>query len=284
MNLRTKRAAVVVTTYNNPRALALCLESYLNQSSDQFDIFIADDGSTAETKVLIELFKPRFAGIVEHVWHPDQGYQKAKINNEVFRILKTQIKKYPVIICVDHDTIAHRKFVEDHLKAHQESNRMIFMGRRIDLSPSLSIGLDPGQIKNFQKGLSLELMRSAFMGETRNAFRALRIESKWLRDLIGRESVQDLLGSNFSISTSLMIEVNGYDEDFQSYWGEDGDLFIRVRNSGALVRGSKSVAIQYHIYHQPLEPKAEHVERYQKGLSDTSRKKCANGIEKLNLN
>jgi predicted glycosyltransferase involved in capsule biosynthesis len=90
--------------------------------------------------------------------------------------------------------------------------------------------------------------------------------------------VPDLLGSNFSISTKLLHEVNGYNEDFQAYWGEDGDLFVRVRNAGALIRGRKNFAVQFHLDHPRLEPKAEYQERYQALLKDRSYVRCLNGI------
>ena len=51
--IRKKNIAVVITTYNNPKSLELCLLSFQNQTYQNFEIFIADDGSKDETRDLI---------------------------------------------------------------------------------------------------------------------------------------------------------------------------------------------------------------------------------------
>jgi hypothetical protein len=92
--------------------------------------------------------------------------------------------------------------------------------------------------------------------------------------------VRDLIGSNFSISSETLYRVNGYDENFKEYWGEDGDLFIRVRNSGATIAGSKALAIQYHLDHKRPEIRAGAVEAYEAALKRTDLISCRDGIEK----
>ena len=46
--------AVIVTTYNRPDALAAVLDSYLAQDDREFELIIADDGSTEVTSEVIE--------------------------------------------------------------------------------------------------------------------------------------------------------------------------------------------------------------------------------------
>ena len=43
------RAAVVVTTYNNPKYLGICLKSFSNQTCRDFDIFHFDPACAAST-------------------------------------------------------------------------------------------------------------------------------------------------------------------------------------------------------------------------------------------
>ena len=47
---------LIISTYNWADALNVCLLSVINQSIMPDEIIIADDGSTNETKVLIENF------------------------------------------------------------------------------------------------------------------------------------------------------------------------------------------------------------------------------------
>lgn len=276
---KTKRAALVITTYNEPNPLGLCLLSLSVQTSSDFDIYIADDGSSDETRHKIESMRRFFSGItVQHVWHPDSGYTKPKINNEVFR----QLADYPVTICIDGDTFVHPRFVEDHIRQHGVERRLLFMGRRVDLGPEITRTVNDGNVLDIARGLSLPLFLSGLKRDTPTAFRALRIESPTLRRIFGRDDVPDLLGSNFSISTALLYEVNGYDETSTAYWGEDGDLYIRVRNSGAVICGSKSLAIQYHLHHPRRVPSPENQAIYRERLRDRTYVRCRDGIVKGN--
>ena len=111
--------------------------------------------------------------------------------------------------------------------------------------------------------------------------RSVRVDGpRWWVHLLRRDRVSDLLGSNYSVSTRLMLQVNGYNEDFKSYWGEDGDLFVRIRNCGVRMFGRMGYAIQWHLYHKRLEETPEHVANYQALLKNTEYKVCENGIEK----
>jgi hypothetical protein len=100
-----------------------------------------------------------------------------------------------------------------------------------------------------------------------------------LRRILGRDKVPDLLGSNFSISNRLLRRVNGYNEEYKHYWGEDGDLFVRVRNSGAEIIGSRSLAVQYHLFHKMLMPDPVAVKNYYEVLLHNKEyARCDQGI------
>lgn len=275
-----QKLALVISTYNQPRTLELLFLSLMNQTYQNFEIFIADDGSNDETKTLIQTYQDRFFQKIHHHWHPDSGYKKAKINNQVFKILSPEL--FPVTVCVDHDVILDTHFLEDHASIHVQSGpRTLFMGRRIDLSEKLTKTIGPNEAVKLSCGFYPPLFYSALRGETKNFGRSIRITHPFFIRCLKRNLVPDLLGSNFSISTELLHEVNGYNEDYQSYWGEDGDLFVRVRNTGATLIGIKGFAIQYHLYHKRLDPNPDAVSRYQELLKDKNYVRCKNGITNL---
>ncbi len=274
--------AVVITTYNNPKTLELCILSFQNQTFENFEIFIADDGSGDPTRDLILRLKKLMPFQITHLWHPDVGYRKSKINNTVFRQLDP--KRHPVLLCIDHDVIVHHRFIEDHYRAHEaeQFQPLLFMGRRVDLSAALSEKITPENVTQFNRGLGFVLIGSALKGQTKNVMRSVRLEGpSWLLRLLKRDRVLDLLGSNFSITTQSMLDVNGYNEDFKSYWGEDGDLFVRVRNRKIKHYGIIGYAVQWHLYHKRLVETPEHVAEYQKLLQDFTYIECKNGIRKL---
>lgn len=272
---------MVITTYNNPKSLELCLLSLAEQSFTDFQIHVADDGSGDATRDLILRMKRELPVEIYHHWHPDEGYRKAKINNTVFAQLNPA--SIGVVICIDHDVIVHPRFVEDHYRAHQKENfgPLLFMGRRVDLGPRVTSEICVENLHDFCRGLNLRLMLSAFRGETRNVLRSVRLEGPdWLIRLAKRDRVHDLLGSNFSIDLKSLLEVNGYNEDFKSYWGEDGDLFVRVRNRGIRRYGVIGYAVQWHLYHKRLEETPEHIEMYRALLERNDYTVCRNGIRK----
>ena len=53
------KATLIISTYNWPEALLLVLKSVLKQSVPPHEIIIADDGSSKDTKELINTFKKR---------------------------------------------------------------------------------------------------------------------------------------------------------------------------------------------------------------------------------
>ena len=49
--------SLIISTYNSPKALDLCLMSVLQQSVLPDEVLIADDGSNEETRKIVEEFK-----------------------------------------------------------------------------------------------------------------------------------------------------------------------------------------------------------------------------------
>lgn len=55
------KTTLIISTYNRPEALSVCLDSVRFQTVMPDEVIVGDDGSTSETKDLIESFK-RFSG------------------------------------------------------------------------------------------------------------------------------------------------------------------------------------------------------------------------------
>jgi len=124
----------------------------------------------------------------------------------------------------------------------------------------------------------LSLIKSALLGDSPTGFRALRITNPDLQRFLKRDNVHDLLGSNLSVTASALFRVNGYSELIEGYWGEDGDLFIRLRNAGVKCLGLKSMAIQYHLWHERRAVNPEKSAAYARAVLDTTTVRCEKGI------
>jgi glycosyltransferase involved in cell wall biosynthesis len=268
------RLSLIATTYNQPADLDLYLRCLRKQTLQDFQIVIADDGSTAETCLVIEHHQREWAhDRLVHVWHEDTGYRKAKIVNEAVRRSKGEW-----LVFTDSDHLVNEYFVQDH--AAQQSARTLFMGRRVDLSPRVSEWARKNPQKLFGIEFHLRVLLSAWSAQpTRNAQRSLRVGSKKLAQALKLDHVPDLLGSNFSIDRALLYEVNGFNENSEHYWGEDCDLFARIVHVGATLAGRKNFAVQLHLWHPLRRPKPDAERAYLALLNDTQYRRCEQGLQ-----
>ena len=102
------RTSLIISTYNWPEALQLCLKSVLRQKLMPGEIIIADDGSDARTKSVVDQFKDIAAVPVKHVWHSDEGFRLAAIRNKAIAAANGDY-----IIQIDGDMILHPYFIKD---------------------------------------------------------------------------------------------------------------------------------------------------------------------------
>src|SRR5215213_415190 len=108
MNLPS--CSLVVSTYNRPDALELCLESILRQTKLPHEIVVADDGSGESTRQLVQSMQSRSSVPIVHIWQPDDGYQLARIRNRAFAAATGEY-----LLQVDGDLVLEKHFVQDHL-------------------------------------------------------------------------------------------------------------------------------------------------------------------------
>ena len=100
---------VVISTYNSPAWLEKVLWGYMYQTCPADEIVIADDGSREETRQLIDSFRDKLP--INHVWHPDEGFQKSRILNKA---LVAATADY--LIFTDQDCIPRKDFIETHVR------------------------------------------------------------------------------------------------------------------------------------------------------------------------
>ena len=221
--------AVVLCTYNNPNVLRLSLYSITQQTLMPNEVIVADDGSTQETKRMVESFQDRLP--IKHVWHEDKGFRRAMIMNRAFAACTSDY-----IVQIDGDIIMERHFVEDHVK---EARRGYFLnGSRGKLTKELTdrIVKLPAFIPHlFTRGLTRKP----------NVIRL-----PWLTPLFYNYKKDGMVrGCNMSFWRDDLYAVNGYDNRMVGYGTEDIDLSARLKRLGVKKRFVKFKAIEYHIYH-----------------------------------
>jgi glycosyltransferase involved in cell wall biosynthesis len=261
------RITLIIITYNRPDFLDVVLHSIEKQSELPYEVIIADDGSAEETLQLIEKRRTRFPVPLLHAWHPDAGFRIAKIRNEAIKISEGDY-----FIFSDGDLVLHPRFIEDFRKNARAGEALI--GSRVFLSSGATFGiLKTGNI-NFRNSL----FTSAF---EKNRINALRIS--FLSFLFPAEPYKKKLrGGLLGVWKKDLIEVNGWNEDFEGWGLEDSEFLVRLHNNGTKFRKMKFRAITYHLWHtnQKRERLSENRELLENSIRNKAYK-CKNG---LNLN
>lgn len=234
----TVNPSLIITTYNWPQALRLSVESVWNQTILPKEIIIANDGSKDETRETIEQLRNQSPIPIIHVWHPDEGFQAAKIRN---RGIAAASSEY--IICVDGDSILERHFIEDHIYYAQVGRYVC--GKRVKLVPWAT-----KQILTSQK-----FTHPFFLSpRIRFGYNYYAVRNRWLCNKTIREITDfrprvRLWSTNMAFWRSDAILINGFDEEYTSWGGEDRDFGLRMRHAGVALKCIQFSALQYHLYH-----------------------------------
>lgn len=225
--------SLIVSTYNWPEALELVLKSILNQTIMPSEVIITDDGSKDETRLLIEKYKKIFSIPLIHIWQEDNGFRKSEILNKA--ILQST---NDYIIQIDGDVILNKNFITDHLK-FSKPNQYLY-GSRVNIKEKKI----PELFKN--KNINLNF----FTSNIGKRFRSIRIPVLNYFIKQNHEVSKKLRGCNMSYWRSDVMKINGYNEDFVGWGGEDYEFIHRLHLSGVKGRRIKHAAIVYHIYHK----------------------------------
>ncbi len=256
--------SLIITTYNWPNALKLTLQSILYQTVMPNEIIIADDGSTKETKDILDNFKLSYPKLnIIHSWQEDKGFRAAKSRNKAIAISKSEY-----IILIDGDIILNEYFIEDHIKS-AESGYFI-QGQRVLLDRYLT-----------QNMLKIEHLDKKFLPRilpNKNIIRSTILSKLFSRKT---KSLKGIKSCNISFFRKDCIAVNGFNEDFIGWGREDSEFVVRLYNYGVKRINLRFKAIIYHLYHRENSRKMlEKNDEILKNSIKLSLNKCDNGIQK----
>lgn len=265
------RCAVVITTYNRPDALTAVLEGYLEQSDRAFQLVVADDGSTAETKRVVEDFQTRAPNRILHVWQEDRGFRAAAARN---RAVAATDAGY--VIFTDGDCVPARGFVAAHKRLAEPG--CFLAGNRILLSEA------------FTRQVLAEKRQVHRWGGAQWGVAWARRDVNRLLPLLAlpdggfrRRQPQRWEGvktCNLSMWREDFARVNGLDESYEGWGLEDSDLVIRLLHAGVRHKSARFAAPVFHLWHRenPRDNLARNRERLDQVLrSDQIR--AARGFE-----
>jgi GT2 family glycosyltransferase len=239
-------ASVIVSSYNDLAILEVSLSALSVQSFHDFEIVIADDGSSQDYGPVLDAWAPRFAHGIQHVTQGKEGFRRARILNRAIHV-----SRFDRVIFLDMDCLAHGDFVRNHL-AYLEPGTAI-TGRRVDISRDVVPTTE--QIQERGLGFSLPvLLRLWLQGK------AKRVEHGFVAPVFYESSHAALIGCNFSLCKSDLQTLNGFNEEFEGWGGEDSELDLRLQFMGARIRNLRNKVIEYHLIHEHREVDRRQVE------------------------
>jgi len=235
------KLTVIISTYNSEEWLRKVLIGYSVQTERDFEIIVADDGSTSKTKELIESFHSRFKFPIVHVWQEDNGFQKPKILNKA--ILKSTTD---YLIFSDGDCIPRKDFVANHLKYREEG--FFLSGGYFKLPMNISNSILEEDIVSqncfqtswlIKNGLKINFKITKLIN-----FRLLTHFMNWVTP-----TKRTWNGHNSSAYKKELLAINGFNQDMY-YGGEDRELGERLYTNGLLSKQIRYSAVCLHLDHE----------------------------------
>ncbi len=233
--------AVILTTYNRPDALEAALEGFREQDSTAFELLVADDGSTAETRTVVERYAKRAPFRVQHVWQEDRGFRAGAARNRA-----TAHTNAEYIIFTDGDCVPPPFFVRRHVALAERG--CFLSGNRILLSAAFTELLlrERVPIHRWSAG------RWVIAWAKRDVNRALPLVH--LPDGAFRKRAEDrwegVKTCNLSLWRRDLVRANGFDERYAGWGLEDSDLVVRLLHAGVRHKSARFAAPVFHLWHR----------------------------------
>ena len=237
---------VLVATYNWPQALGLCLHSLNAQTDRQFEVVIADDGSTPHTADLIHAFTKVARFPIQHVWQDDLGFRKARILNTA---LERAQGKY--LVFLDGDCMVQPDFIARHRQLAAQGH--LVTGSRVLLNATLTAQLmdaagrdiETWSFKEFLANIPLLRITGGvnkvlpfFIKFPANRFRLYR-HFVWRR----------IKGCNMACWAEDARHIGGFDVSLTGWGHEDADFVFRLQDSGVKrISGAWATEV-LHLHH-----------------------------------
>lgn len=232
------KTSVIVSFYERLGHLKCCLDA-LAANAEYFDeVVIADDGSSEATITGLQEMISSYPFRIVHAWHPKAGFRLAASRNNGIRLsrgdhlvfLDCDFAVLPGAIRCHREFAKRGRFVAGLCKyLPEQASRRLMEG-----------GVTPGDLDDLYRSLP----ERPIVREHRKFVRYGIL--KRLRLVNARKQK---CSSHYSIHRSDMESVNGYDENFVGWGGEDEDLAYRMIKAGfrgcSVIRRAKTL----HIWH-----------------------------------
>lgn len=269
--LASRKVSIVIPTYNRADKLGRLLAALTHQSFplENTEVVVADDGSTDITHCTVREYSRHFD--IKHIWQRDTGHRLAAVCN-----LGIRAASHDHIVLLQSDMVPSPGLIAAYIHWLSISRRVLLIGGRVFVETS---GISEGDLLQ-DADFENSLPRVRTKNKMWDAFPVHQAED-W-REALYRTTnrlkhekwpFRAVVGSNLAFHKQIMEEIGGFDEEFQSWGGEDGEFGYRAFNAGYFFIPVKE-AVAYH--QEPLggENETDRIAGFETSKAIRSRK-CA---------
>jgi glycosyltransferase involved in cell wall biosynthesis len=232
--------SVILTTYQREDALDAVLRALSRQSDRAFEVIVADDGSGAPTRAIVERRAAQADVPIKHVWQEDRGFRLAEIRN---RAIRASSGTYCIIL--DGDCIPRPNFIAVHRRLAEPG--WFVTGNRILMSRELTerVLAEASEAECFGLPEWIALRRR------RKINRLAPLLSLPLGPLrkLRTHAWRGARACNLAVWRRDLDRVDGFDASYNGWGLEDSDLLIRLLRTGIRRKDGNFATGVLHLWH-----------------------------------
>ena len=227
--------SIIVGVYNQEKTLPLLIESIMKQTERSFDVHFCDDGSTDDSRALIE-------GVIASgafpAYYHRQEHKGMRLARNINQGINAALGEYCVFVMAD--SMLEQDYLEI-LNGYVAEHRIV-CGIRIQLDTVKGELIAVDMDWRMKKGLVPE-------------FPSVSIAAPWMC----------LTGNGLTIPTQAFRDYGAWDEKLEGYGGEDNDIVARLFYKGFECWSVPDLRL-YHHWHKSKEPNQASTERFMRNL------------------
>jgi len=218
------KVSIVILNWNQRDMTLACLESLRKISYPNYEIIIVDNGSTDGS---IEAIKKEFPELTVI----ENGRNLGVAGGRNVGIEYVQQRGTDYLLLLDNDTIVHKDFMTEMVKAGESDNRAGILTGKIYFYS------EPDKI--WCAGCSLSLYRRHI-----SAIGYDEIDKGQYDDI---REVEHVAGCCLMIKKKVIDEIGILDQNFIEYFTEDTDWCLRARKKGYKIMYVPKAKIWHHV-------------------------------------
>jgi len=266
------KTSIIICFYQRLKYLKSCLDSIESQSEYFDEVVIADDGSGESCMRQLKKMSADYNFSISHVSQPKKGFRPSAARNNGIRQAGGDY-----LIFLDCDFAVLPGTIKSHVDAAKQRRFVAGSCKYLDKKQTNTL---------LQEGVSEKRLKDLYQSIPERAI--VREHRRFVRHRIffrlGLASAKkQRLSSHFSIHREDIERVNGYDENFVGWGGEDEDMAIRLAASGLKGKSIIHKARVLHLCH----PKEMGDKHWKDGVNVEYLKRknipffCENGLNKV---